>query len=131
PAAQRLGPAVPGREVVGHPAVGAPEEGRSAGAGLLGEFAPGGGFKVFARVDAALRELPVMRPRRVGAAAQPDQPVRMEQDDADVRSIEFEVLGHPPGFLAHWRVRAEAGARWNPRWASARDHCGTFSRITG
>ena len=75
-----------------------------ARAGLLGQLAPRGGLQVLAGVDAALRELPVVRARRAGAPAQPDPAVRVEQHDADVGPVVGEVGHH------RLAVRAEAGA---------------------
>ena len=50
--------------------------------------------EALAVVDAALRELPVPRLGRVGAAAEPDLAGRVEQDDPDVGAIEGQIDAH-------------------------------------
>jgi hypothetical protein len=69
--------------------VGAAKEGDAGRPGLLGQLPARGGLEVLARVDAALRELPVVRSGRIGPAAQPNAAVPMEEDDADVGAIKL------------------------------------------
>src|SRR5690606_12007149 len=76
-----------GREVVGDPLLDFSQGLDRGDAGLLGQFATCGGLVILAVVDAALGELPVVRPRRAGAAAVPDAAVWMEQHDADVGAV--------------------------------------------
>jgi hypothetical protein len=80
-----------GWKVVSHPFLGAAEQAGGADAGLLAQLAPGGVRKVLAVVDAALRELPIVRRRGLAAASVPDAAVLVEKDDADIGPIEGEV----------------------------------------
>ena len=92
PAAHRLRAAVARAGSRRRPSRRCAPDGDAARAGLLGQLAPGRRLQILAGIDAALRELPVVRAGRVGAAAEPDAAVRMEQDDADVRAIVAKVL---------------------------------------
>jgi len=77
-------------------------------AGLFGQLAQRGVLQILAGVDAALRELPVERAGRAGAAAEPDLAVIAKQDHPDVGAKAGEVVGR-----RHRRaITAEAGASW-------------------
>jgi hypothetical protein len=91
-----------------HPLLGAPEQDHRTHAGLLAQFAAGGGLDVLALVDAALRELPVVRRRGVATPAVPDAAVAVEKDDADIGPIERKVRNGQDGYLR--AMTAEAGA---------------------
>jgi hypothetical protein len=91
-----------------HPLLGAAEHDGRAHAGFLAQFAAGGGLEVLAVIDAALRELPVVRRDGVAAAAVPDPAVAVEQDDADIGAIERKVRDGQDGYLR--AITAEAGA---------------------
>jgi hypothetical protein len=80
-----------GWKIVSHPFLGAAEQAGRADAGLLAQFAPGGVLEILALVDAALRKLPVVRRDGVAAAAVPDAAVGVEQDDADIGTMERQV----------------------------------------
>src|SRR3989344_3383626 len=113
-----------GREIVGEPAVGADEVGDAGRARLLLQLPARRVLQGLAVVDAPLRELPVVRRRRAGPAAEPDPPIGMEQHHADVRSV-FGKVGH---FLT---VRAEAGASWKPLCSTSFAQDATFTSVTG
>jgi molecular chaperone IbpA len=82
-----------GREVVQDPVVRPRQQFDRGDAGLLMQFAAGGRFQILARIDAALRELPVMRAGRSVPLAVPDQALAVEQHDPDIGPIGVEI-GH-------------------------------------
>jgi hypothetical protein len=79
-------------------------------AGLFVQLAFGGVEQALAVVDAALRELPVVRARGPGAAAVPDAPILVEEDNADIGTIEGKIENRQGGYLR--AMTAEAGASW-------------------
>jgi len=98
------------REVVVDPLFGAAQQTGRSYAGLFVQFAFGGDQQVLAVIDAALWELPVVRGRGPGAAAVPDAPILVEEDNADIGTIEGKIENRQGGYLR--AMTAEAGASW-------------------
>jgi hypothetical protein len=74
------------------------------------QLAFGGDQQVLAVIDAALWELPVVRGRSPGAATVPDAPILVEEDNADIGTIEGKIENRQGGYLR--AMTAEAGASW-------------------
>src|SRR5579859_152852 len=94
PTVYSLGGAMSGGEIIGDPVIGSPKKTYAASAGFFRELTARRSLQLLARINTALRKLPVVGSRRADAATKPHAPVGVKQDDADVWPIELEVLGH-------------------------------------